>query len=141
MNVLKTFRRRPGPLVNFLCTFNLRPLSRVSGCYSFSCVTYTCCTQYEQEVSEPECFTTCNSLRMNSFEGNTLTYSTQELFCIVTLILLNGFCEFCVKYNAMDFPVSTFFFCREVSQLEERVVALSQQKNTLFKVFWRKTLK
>ena len=78
---------------------------------------------------------------MNSFEGNTLTYSTQELFCIVTLILLNGFCEFCVKYNAMDFPVSTFFFCREVSQLEERVVALSQQKNTLFKVFWRKTLK
>ena len=65
---------------------------------------------------------------MNSFEGNTSTYSTQELFCIVTLILLNGFCEFCVKYNAMDFPVSTFFFCREVSQLEERVVALSQQK-------------
>ena len=78
---------------------------------------------------------------MNSFEGNTMTYSTQELFCIVTLILLNGFCEFCVKYNAMDFPVSTLFFCREVSQLEERVVALSQQKNTLFKVFWRKTLK
>ena len=113
----------------------------VRDCYSFSCVTYTCCTQYEQEFSEPECFTTCHSLRMNSFEGNTLTYSTQELFCIVTLILLNGFCEFCVKYNAMDFPVSTLFFCREVSQLEERVVALSQQKNTLFKVFWRKTLK
>ena len=138
MNVLKTFRRRPGPLVNFLCTFNLRPLPRVRGCYSFSCVTYTCCTQYEQEVSEPECFTTCNSLRMNSFEGNTLTYSTQELFCIVTLILLNGFCEFCVKYNAMDFPVSTFFFCREVSQLEERVVALSQQKILCSKCYGEK---
>ena len=26
MNVRKTFRRRPGPLLNVLCTFNLRPV-------------------------------------------------------------------------------------------------------------------
>ena len=27
MNVHKTFRRRPGPLLNVLCTFNLPPVS------------------------------------------------------------------------------------------------------------------
>ena len=27
MNVHKTFRRRPGPLLNVLCTFNLHPVS------------------------------------------------------------------------------------------------------------------
>ena len=30
LNVLKTFRRRPGPLLNVLCTFNLRPVSTES---------------------------------------------------------------------------------------------------------------
>ena len=30
LNVLKTFRRRPGPLLNALCTFNLRPVSTES---------------------------------------------------------------------------------------------------------------
>ena len=28
LNVHKTFRRRPGRLLNVLCTFNLRPVSR-----------------------------------------------------------------------------------------------------------------
>ena len=28
LNVHKTFRRRPGGLLNVLCTFNLRPVSR-----------------------------------------------------------------------------------------------------------------
>ena len=27
LNVRKNFRRCPGPLLNFLCTFNLRPVS------------------------------------------------------------------------------------------------------------------
>ena len=27
LNAHKTFRRRPGPLLNVLCTFNLRPVS------------------------------------------------------------------------------------------------------------------
>ena len=33
LNVHKTFRRRPGRLVNVLCTFNLRPVS--AGMFSF----------------------------------------------------------------------------------------------------------
>ena len=33
LNVHKTFRRRPGPLLNVLCTFNLRPVS--TGLFNF----------------------------------------------------------------------------------------------------------
>ena len=32
LNVHKTFRRRPGRLLNVLCTFNLRPVSTVARC-------------------------------------------------------------------------------------------------------------
>ena len=32
LNVHKTFRRRPGRLLNFLCTFNLYPVPRVYTC-------------------------------------------------------------------------------------------------------------
>ena len=31
LNVHKTFRRRPGRLLNVLCTFNLRPVSTGKG--------------------------------------------------------------------------------------------------------------
>ena len=45
LNVPKTFRRRPGRLLNFLCTFNVRPVSReiisYSGQFSFSPVQFT----------------------------------------------------------------------------------------------------
>ena len=33
LNVQKTFRRRPGCLLNVLCTFNLRPVSTGLGTY------------------------------------------------------------------------------------------------------------
>ena len=31
LNIHKTFKRRPGRLLNVLCTFNLRPVSRGNG--------------------------------------------------------------------------------------------------------------
>ena len=34
LNVHKTFRRRPGCLLNVLCTFNLRPVSTGMNCFS-----------------------------------------------------------------------------------------------------------
>ena len=36
----KTFRRRPGPLLNVLCTFNLRPVSTGKSCCRFSLFLY-----------------------------------------------------------------------------------------------------
>ena len=35
LNVHETFRRRPGRLLNVLCTFNLRPVSTELAIYSF----------------------------------------------------------------------------------------------------------
>ena len=37
LNVHKTFRRRPGRLLNVLCTFNLRPVSTGIGLYYIFC--------------------------------------------------------------------------------------------------------
>ena len=36
LNVHKTFKRRPGRLLNVLCTFSLHPVSRVLSCLNFS---------------------------------------------------------------------------------------------------------
>ena len=38
LNVHKTFRRRPGRLLNLLCTFNLRPVS--TGYFVFTQLSY-----------------------------------------------------------------------------------------------------
>ena len=38
LNVHKTFRRRPGYLMNVLCTFNLRPVSMGKPSYIFGSV-------------------------------------------------------------------------------------------------------
>ena len=40
LNVHKTLRRRPGHLLNILCTFNLRPMSTGSSCLSLE-INYT----------------------------------------------------------------------------------------------------
>ena len=34
LNVHKTFRRRPGRLLNVICTFNLRPVSTGNHCFN-----------------------------------------------------------------------------------------------------------
>ena len=36
LNVHKTFRRRPGHLLNVLCTFNLHPVSTGKGLYNIN---------------------------------------------------------------------------------------------------------
>ena len=42
LNVHKTFRRRPGHLLNVLCTFNLRPVSTGKGDLYFNTNFLTC---------------------------------------------------------------------------------------------------
>ena len=65
LNVHKTFRTRPGRLLNVLCTFNLRPVSTGKSIShdSVSCIR----EKYKQKVISPEIATTTNKGRIQLY--------------------------------------------------------------------------
>ena len=111
LNVHKSFRRRPGRLLNVLCTFNLRPVFTGKGLLKYSCVityTYFCCC----------CLSTRSFIRKPSFclsliFPNIMLENQAEIFLIffLTFISLFSLTVYLVKTNHKCHFLTYFNMC------------------------------